>query len=148
MKRYEIRLLTKEFYDFYCSCPGEILSKENRPYLNLLVEIDEYKYAIPFRSNITHKYSYIFSSSIKAKSGLDFTKSIIIEKEEFIGEVAYIRDEEYIELTTYFNKILNKFIEFLKFYKTIIVKENKTYREQMIYNNSPLKYFMQNVNEN
>ena len=49
----EIRTLSKEFYSEYGDCE-EILKKITRPYYCLLLDIDEKKYAIPFRHHIKH----------------------------------------------------------------------------------------------
>lgn len=51
MKKYEIKLLSKKFYEYYSSNDfKEILLKENRPYLILLIKIQKYDFAIPFRN--------------------------------------------------------------------------------------------------
>lgn len=141
MKKYEIKLLSKKFYEYYSSNDfKEILLKENRPYLILLIKIQKYDFAIPFRTNIHHKYSFILSKDKDKNSGLDFTKSIIVKNKDYIGNNAYINDEEYIELNTYFPKIIKKYIKFLEKYISII-NSDKNYVEKRLFDNSSLKYF-------
>lgn len=63
--------LSKQFYtDYAHNLFPEIEYKENRPYLMLLITIDALTYAIPFRSHITHGYSFLtdtFSSVNKVQ---------------------------------------------------------------------------------
>lgn len=69
-------LLSQQFYERN-ERNTEILSKQNRPYLVLLVEYRGLKFAIPFRSNIQHSHAYKFqgTESQRKSSGLDFSKS-------------------------------------------------------------------------
>ena len=54
-KLYEIRYLSKEFYELYPSDNyPELENKETRPFLVLLVSINDLKFAIPFRSTINY----------------------------------------------------------------------------------------------
>ena len=56
----------------------EILTKEERPYYVLLLELDGLTYAIPLRSHITHPYCFIANDSAGQNSGLDFSKAVVI----------------------------------------------------------------------
>ena len=59
MNLYEIRLLSSEFYkDYNLSKYPEMEEKTNRPFLVMLVEIENNIFAIPFRTNIKHNYCY------------------------------------------------------------------------------------------
>lgn len=84
------RYLTQLFYENYKD-KREILLKDKRQYCIAVLEIEGIKFAIPFRTNINHKHSYIFKSSTRSdKSGLDFTKGVVINSDDFIGEHATI----------------------------------------------------------
>lgn len=72
--------LTDEFFKHYGGCK-EILVKNARPYACLEVEIDGYIFAIPFRHHITHKYAFF----TVGEAGLDYSKAVIIEREEYIS---------------------------------------------------------------
>ena len=110
----QVRLLSPIFYERY-SDNREILSKQNRPYLVLLVEYRGLNFAIPFRSNIQHSHAYKFQgeSSKKRSSGLDFSKSVIIFNEDEIGMSAHIESKEHTELAKRYNFIVEKFQKYI-----------------------------------
>lgn len=72
--------LTDEFFERYGNCK-EILVKNARPYACLEVKIDGYIFAIPFRHHIKHKYAFF----TVGEAGLDYSKAVIIEREEYIS---------------------------------------------------------------
>lgn len=123
----ELRYLSDIFYNKYQDC-SEILIKKNRPYIILIIEIDNLKFAIPFRSsmNIHKKYCYITNK--EKKSGLDFEKSIPIFDDSWLStknyptinqyEFNYIKFEEY--------KIKHMFTNFLKAYKKDFYKRKES----------------------
>ena len=49
--------LTEQFYKDYEKCP-EIEQKRFRPYIMLLVKIDNLTFALPLRSHIKHPYAF------------------------------------------------------------------------------------------
>jgi len=73
----EFRRLSTAFYTQYGHCE-EILTKEERPYYVLVLELDGLTYAIPLRSHITHPSCYIADSSNGQNRGLDYSKAVII----------------------------------------------------------------------
>ena len=73
----EFRRLNAAFYtDFGHNT--EILTKADRPYYVLLLELDGLIYAIPLRSHITHPYCFIADNSSMQNSGLDYSKAVVI----------------------------------------------------------------------
>lgn len=83
---YQILKLTDLFFLSYPNPPyKEILKKQRRAYTCLLFQTHyDYFICVPYRSEISHNYSYKFSKSKRSKnhkSGLDYTKIIIKEKE-------------------------------------------------------------------
>ena len=56
----------------------EILTKADRPYYVLILELDGLVYAIPLRSHITHSYCFIADNSSGENNGLDYSKAVII----------------------------------------------------------------------
>lgn len=103
-------LLSPVFYDRNANNP-EILSKQNRPYLVLLVDYRGLKFAIPFRSNIQHTHAYKFQGpdSQRKSSGLDFSKSVLISNNDEIGAPAHLIPAERKELLKRFHFIVEKF---------------------------------------
>lgn len=132
--------LTELFYKTYKECK-EILIKDKRQYCIAIFEIENIKFAIPFRTNINHKYSYIFKDSPRSnKSGLDFTKAVVITNVEFIGSETVIEDKEYSEFINKQKVIENRFKKFIKDYKKWTTNPSY-YRAENIIKFSSLQYF-------
>lgn len=132
----EFYLLTTEFYNDFIECK-EILKKENRPYTIYLLELNNLTFAIPIRHNIKHNHSI---KTLK-NQGLDFTKSVIITKKEYIGEnKVFIDEKEYQILYPKAYLIKTKLETYIEAYK-------KAYKRQDIPRNkklcemSTLQYF-------
>ena len=87
-KYYKLSYLSSEFYKIYNAEEyPEIENKESRPYMVILIQIDENTFAIPFRTNVTHKNCYKFKTSTRptdSVTGLDYTKAVIVNEEKFI----------------------------------------------------------------
>lgn len=79
MKNIKIVKLTNKFYNKYKN-HKEILNKNNRPYLILLIKVNNTIFTIPFRSNLNYEYDYKLSDN----EGLDFLKVMPIIDNEFI----------------------------------------------------------------
>lgn len=143
-KSYKINYLSEQFYiDFNSSEYPEIESKTDRPYMVMLIQIEENTFAIPFRTRITHKYSYRFANSSRKtnrSTGLDFTKAVIVNDVKYIGASARVNDAEYSELDINHYVIIRRFkryvSEYIKYKKGLLptqVSANYKY--------STLKYF-------
>ena len=72
--------LTDSFFARYGGC-RELMEKSARPYACLEVKIDDHVFAIPFRHHIKHKYAFF----TVGEAGLDYSKAVIIEREEYIS---------------------------------------------------------------
>jgi protein AbiQ len=92
---YQILKLTDSFYQHYPNPPyKEMLKKQKRAY-NCLLFQTHYNYfiCIPYRSEITHSNAYLFrksNRSKKHKSGLDYTKILIIVKQNILTIKAHL----------------------------------------------------------
>ena len=87
--------LSNVFFKQFGSCE-DILTKENRPYYVLLLELDGLTYAIPLRSHITHHYCFIADNSNGLNNGLDYSKAVVITDSAQIDPVPVtIRQHEY-----------------------------------------------------
>ena len=102
MNLYGIRLLSSEFYkDYNLSKYPEMEEKINRPFLVMLVELENNKFAIPFRTNIKHNYCYKFANTNRSTTSsiaLDFSKAVVINDDKYLGSYATIDRKEYLEL--------------------------------------------------
>ena len=143
-KQYKLNYLSEEFYKKYNSSDyPEIEHKRKRPYLVMLVTIDDNTFAIPFRTNIRHNNCYKFQNTSRntvAATGLDFTKAVIVNDNSYIGAAATIDDKEYVELNDRYLFIINKFRTYVNGYKKYA--EGKMYQHQKNkYQYTSLQYF-------
>lgn len=117
---FTLNKLSADFYiDYNTAAYPEIENKPERPYLVLVIHIDGNTFALPFRSNIRHDYCYKFVNSDRetdSVTGIDFTKAVIINKLNYIGDAATIDNKEYRELRHRFYFIVEKFKKYLKGY--------------------------------
>lgn len=112
-----IRLLSTEFYKTYAHDKyPEMLLKESRPYLILIVEINDLHFGIPFRTNIKHRFAYKFTNTGRetdSVTGLDFSKAVLIKDLKYLGRQATVDQLERNELVSHYNEIRNKFLHYL-----------------------------------
>lgn len=143
-KKYKLNYLTAEFYNKYNSADyPEIENKANRPYMVMLVKIENNTFAIPFRTNVKHNNCYKFHNSSRPTdtiTGLDYSKAVIVNDSEYIGAAARINDMEYTELDMNYHIIVKQFKSFVKGYIKYI---NGTLNEHQTkkYKYTTLKYF-------
>ncbi|MCQ2815329.1 MAG: hypothetical protein MJ227_03490 [Bacilli bacterium] len=142
MKEYKICLLSDEFYEKYpTDIFSEILQKgETRPYLVLLLKIDGKQYAIPFRSNINHKYCFKIVNNRGLKEGLDYTKTLVVEEKD-VGRSAHLRSGTIPQVDEHIDVIIRDFKKFIELYKKIKSGEKRGKTEEYIYSMTTLKYF-------
>lgn len=108
--------LTQEFYNENSEYK-EISQKELRPYILFVVCYNNFDFGIPFRSNISHSYSYKTSS--ENNTGIDFTKSVIVFEEKYIDKAKKpkLRPDEYKKIIGKEYFIREKFIKYIENYK-------------------------------
>ena len=143
-KNYQLNYLSKEFFEKYNSIDyPEIENKNNRPYMVVLVNIENNTFAIPFRTNIPHNNCYKFKNSSRptqSVTGLDYTKAVIVNDNKYIGEPARIDDKEYIELNKNYPFIIKQFSKFVADYIRFVNGE-QTYYATKKFRFTTLKYF-------
>lgn len=143
-KNYKINYLSEQFYiDFNNSEYPEIENKTDRPYMVMLIQIENNTFAIPFRTRISHKHGYRFANSSRKtnkSTGLDFTKAVIVNDIKYIGLSARINDSEYNELDINHYIIIKRFkkyvSEYIKYKKGLLPPQ-----VSLNYKYSTLKYF-------
>lgn len=127
---YQILRLTDSFYKRYPNPPyREMLKKQKRAYNCLLFQTHyDYFICIPYRSEISHSFSYLFRKSIRSKqhnSGLDYTKILIINKTEYLdNKDAIIDKDEYVETIKNFDKIKREALKYVEDYVAHMNKSN------------------------
>ena len=143
-KNYSIKYLSNYFaYKYPESEYPEFEHKINRPYVVLLLKIDGHTFAIPFRTNMNHKYGYKFINSGRGANtcaGLDFTKVVLVDDEKLLGDDAIIDNKEYLELSQKHYFIRKKFIRYYDNYKKYLNGELNEYQSKP-YIFSKLNYY-------
>ena len=99
-------------------------------------------YAIPFRSHITHNYSFL--TDIPNKCGIDYTKAIIITKKSYIvdninGVPIKIRPNERRALFGKKHEIVKALKKYINEYKRAV--KNNAHHKVYIFRMSTLQYF-------
>ena len=143
-KLYELHYLSAEFYKKYnASDYPEIEHKAQRPYIVLLVKVDDNTFALPLRTNIKHNSCYKFRYSSRPTdsiTGIDFSKAVIINEEKYIGEAAEIDNKEYVELNDRIAFIISKFSTYIKGYYSYAEGKANEFQAKR-YKYTTLKYF-------
>lgn len=122
----ELRYLSQLFYNKYKNCT-EILNKgETRPYIILVIEVENKKFAIPIRTNL-HKTKDCYESNPQTNSGLDYTKAVVILKDEYIDTTKYpeIDHKEFNYIKFKEREIKLSFEKFLVDYKKDFIRHKK-----------------------
>lgn len=143
-KLFRLHYLSKKFYDKYnITVYPEIEHKALRPYIVLLIEIDDNTFALPLRTNIKHGNCYKFQYSSRpteSVTGIDFSKAVIINDNSYIGDIAEMDNKEYVELNNRIAFIISKFRTYVKGYYTFA--SGKAHEKQAKkYKYTTLKYF-------
>ena len=144
MKVFTLNKLSQAFYKAYPNNDfPEIEQKTERPYVVLLLKIGDCRFALPLRTNIRHNYCYKFSNTGRetlSVTGIDFTKAVVIDKSEYIGEETNIDDKEYLELSKKYYFIVKKFKNYLNGYIDFIKNGGNEFIAKK-YRFCTLKYF-------
>jgi len=146
---FRILKLSDDFYHAYPNPPYvEILKKRQRVYSCILFPTHhDYYVCVPYRTEITHTYAYHFKKSARSrahKSGLDYTKIVIISKDEYCdNKDALVDQDEYYETMRNLKRIKREALRFVEDYvahiKGTSVLHQQEFRRR--YGYSPLKYF-------
>ena len=146
---YQILQLTNDFYNAYPNPPyTEIMKKKGRAYTCLLFQTHyNYYICIPYRTEISHSNAYHFKKSLRSrkhKSGLDYSKIVIIDKNEYIdSKDAFVDKDEFNETMIHLERIkkgaLNYVEDYVSHMKNQVLLHPKEFQRRYQY--SSLKYF-------
>lgn len=130
--------LTAQFYKDYANCP-EIEQKPLRPYIMLLLKIDNLTFALPMRSHIKHKYAYFTDKANGC--GIDYSKAVVITNINLYvdSKQPYIRPNEYKSLLGKNFIITKAFKKYVEDYKQAVSLNAD--RKNYTYKFSTLQYF-------
>ena len=130
--------LTDSFYHDYANC-SEIEQKRYRPYIMLVIKIDNSIFALPMRSHIKHAFAFI--TDIENHCGVDYSKAVVINNEaEYIdSKQPKIRENEFKALMGKEYILKKEFEKYLSDYKKSYKANAK--RHTKFYKFSTLQYF-------
>ena len=146
----EIYCLSARFFSDYPHDQfPEIATKMGRPYSCLLIEYwDDLFICIPFRSHIRHPYAYHFKSSarsLRGQSGLDYTKSVLIQNNDYLDTTtaAIVDQDEYKETMMNLPRIVQEVFAYVSDYKDDLSGIKKLHPKEWKrrYGKSALPYF-------
>ena len=115
--KMEYRFLSQNFYsDYPVHLFPELEHKADRPYTIICITLNNFTFALPMRSHISHKYAYI-TDKIKM-CGVDYSKAVYISKKTYIdySRKPYIRQNEFDFLRGKEYILETKFIKYMKEY--------------------------------
>jgi len=150
MKEIKTVVLTKDFYERHKDHKEILSNKDGRPYLTLVIEHKDKMFAIPFRTNLKHKFAFYFYSSERKKEdgkgrpGIDYTKAVIIQESD-VERNSAIDKKEWLELKKNINTIIREFEEYVKAFKHSL--ENGDFGVRPVFKFSALQYFIQEIKD-
>ena len=135
--------LTPQFYTDYAHCT-EIEMKQERPYVQIYLNINGIDFAIPMRSNIKHNHA--FWTDKQNNYGLDFSKAVVIEDKKYIDLTTkpYIRPAEFKFLIGKEYLVKQGLLNYIQSYKKARANPNNHKKRYMI-KYSTLQYFEQHI---
>lgn len=142
----EFKHLSRQFYDDYpAEKYPEMMIKENRPYTQIITDVNGLKFAVPLRSDISHSTDVLWTDK-KAKHGLDFTKAVLILEDDYISdEKVFIRTKEHKHLLGKERRVKEKMEKCINNY--IKAKSNINEKHNADYcSYSTLQYFEEYLN--
>jgi len=138
-------LLTEKFYRDFEDCP-EIEKERGRPYLVVLIEMKGVPFAVPFRSHIHHPHAFLTDE--ENFCGLDFSKTVVITKDEYVDKERSprIREHEHKRLIGKEYVVKQRLEKYIKAYKKA-KKKPEIPRNQNLLQCSTLQYFESYIGE-
>lgn len=141
MKEKRFVFLSEDFYQKYPSIQyPEIEKKETRPYIQVYMEINGIKFAIPLRSDIHHPH--VLWTDKQNHCGVDFSKAVVITDEKYIDAIRepHLRQNEFDALRGKDFKIKQKMRKYIEKYKRAKMEPNRQIN-QILLKYSTLQYF-------
>lgn len=144
-KKKRFVFLSKKFYNTYpASQYPEMEQKDNRPYIQVYVEIDGVQFAIPLRSEIHHPH--VLWTDKANHCGVDFSKAVVIADESYIDldTEPHLRQNEFDALRGKDFKIKTKMEKYIADYKKAKKDLSKPINQKLV-KYSTLQYFEKEI---
>lgn len=133
-----LRQLTSDFYvenshlqEALDKMKDDNFKDKGRGYGVLMVDVLGHKFAIPLRSDMTHKNNFATAiskneSKRTIRKGLDYSKAVIITEERFISSQPFkIPQEEFLKINKAEHLIILEFTKTLSKYITAVQKQDR-----------------------
>ena len=133
--------LNEKFYNKYDEINyPEIERKTSRPYIMIVIKVNDLTFGIPLRSDVKHKYA-LFTDK-ENNCGADYSKAVIIPDETYIDESKspHIRDNEFNVLKGKEYRLKVGFERYIEKYKKAL-EHLDIKRNQKMCQYSTLQYF-------
>jgi protein AbiQ len=133
--------LTEAFYQhFTYEQYPEIEHKQSRPYIVLIIKIDNQRWGLPMRSSISHSYCYWTNK--EDRCGVDYTKAVLLTDDNYIDKTnaPHIRESEFEALRGKEYVLEVGFKRYIGQYKKALADQSKN-RNVMLCKFSTLQYF-------
>ncbi|MBD5522597.1 MAG: hypothetical protein HDR03_15470 [Lachnospiraceae bacterium] len=133
--------LSDKFYQRYSSVQyPEIEQKHDRPYIQIYIEVNGIKFAIPLRSDIHHPH--VLWTDKQNHCGVDFSKAVVITDDDYIDKIRepHLRQNEFDALRGKDFKIKQKMQKYIDKYKMAKMEPEKTINKTLL-KYSTLQYF-------
>lgn len=107
-------------------------------------------FAIPFRTNLKHKFAFYFYTSQrkdeeqKGLPGIDYTKAVVIQESD-IERNSTVDKKEWLELKRNINTIIREFQEYVQAFKHSL--ENGDFGVRPVFKYSALQYFIPEIKD-
>lgn len=116
----------------------------------LVIECKDKMFAIPFRTNLKHKFAFYFYTSQrkdeeqKGLPGIDYTKAVVIQESD-IERNSAVDKKEWLELKRNINTIIREFQEYVQAFKHSL--ENGDFGVRPVFKYSALQYFIPEIKD-
>lgn len=103
---------------------GEWTGDKTRGYGIVVIETGDLRFGIPLRSGIKHRHAFM---TVKGgNKGLDYTKAVLLLKDEYISESAFkIPEVEFILIKEKSHHIIGEFTKYVERYKKGITNSDE-----------------------
>ena len=132
--------LSQQFYDEHFE-HTEIEQKIDRPYVQVIIEVGGVLFAVPMRSNISHKHAF-FTDKLN-KCGIDYSKTVVITDPETqldMERKPFNREEEYKSLIGKEYEVKSGLEKYIRTYKKASARRDVA-RNDILCRFSTLQYF-------
>jgi len=124
----KLRTLTDQFYADNKGLQEALDSSNDgkvRGYGIVVIDLKGLMFGIPLRSHLNHKFGFVSQRSEGTTKGLDYTKALLIQKEEYVSRSYKIPVDEFTYINDKKEKIQEEFKKFVTRYTEAHFKKDE-----------------------